>query len=338
MTRTTLIAEIGVNHNADWDLAVAMIEAAAKSGADVIKFQTAVPDLVQTRDAPMADYQIANTGKVESQLEMSRKFHFSHEIFPRLKLEVEKHQKVFMSTAFDLKSLDLLAAMGETTYKIPSGEITNLPFLRAVGLRAERVLLSTGMATWDEVQDAVKVLLSCRMEKPQITVLQCNTEYPTPFEHANLNAMVTMGRELGVAYGYSDHTLGIEAAIAAVALGATVIEKHFTTDHRLPGPDQMASLEPPVFAEMVRCIRNIELALGDGVKRPSASEVKNRLVARRSIFTASAISEGDVFDLNNLVVLRPETGMSPMRIDELLGRRAKRDLPAQYSLTLDDVE
>lgn len=338
MKPTLIIAEIGVNHNADWDVAVAMIQAAAKSGADVIKFQTAIPELVQTTQAPMAEYQVTNTGKEESQLEMSREFHFAHEAFPRLKAEVEKRGKVFMSTAFDLKSLDLLTAMGETTYKIPSGEITNLPYLRAIGFRAQKVLLSTGMATWQEVQDAVQALLACGMNKSQITVLQCNTEYPTPFEDVNLRAMVSMGESLGLEYGYSDHTLGIEAAIAAVALGATVIEKHFTIDCTLPGPDQKASLEPTDFAEMVRCIRNIEIALGDGIKRPTASEAKNKFIARRGVFTAAAVAVGEIFTLSNLIALRPEMGLSPMHIDQVLGKKAARNLPAQHPLSLDDVE
>ena len=338
MKPTLIIAEIGVNHNADWNLAVDMIQAAAKSGADVIKFQAAIPELVQTMLAPMAEYQVVNTGKEESQLEMSRKFHFAHDIFPQLKAEVEKYGKVFMSTAFDLKSLDLLVSMGETTYKIPSGEITNLPYLRAIGTRSQKVLLSTGMATWQEVQDAVQVLLTCGLSKSQLTVLQCNTEYPTPFKDVNLKAMVSMGENLGLEYGYSDHTLGIEAAIAAVALGATVIEKHFTTDNSLPGPDQKASLEPTVFAEMVRCIRNIEMALGSDVKQPTESEAKNKFIARRGVFSAAAIAAGESFTLDNLVVLRPELGLSPMLIDQVLGKKARRNLPPQHPLFLDDVE
>ena len=338
MKSTLIIAEIGVNHNADWNLAMDMIRAATESGADVIKFQTAIPEFVQTTQAPMAEYQIANTGKEESQLEMSRKFHFAHEVFPRLKAEVENRGKTFMSTAFDLRSLDLLTSLGETTYKIPSGEITNLPYLRAIGVRARKVLMSTGMATWQEVYDAVQALLACGMNKSQITVLQCNTEYPTPFEDVNLNAMVSFGRSMGLEYGYSDHTHGIEAAIAAVALGATVIEKHFTTDSNLPGPDQKTSLEPTAFSEMVRCIRNIEMALGDGIKQPSASEIKNKFIVRRSVFTATTVVAGERLTLNNLIVLRPEMGLSPMHIDQVLGKKAIRNLPTQHPLSLDDVE
>lgn len=338
MKSTLIIAEIGINHNADYDLAVAMINAAAESGADVIKFQTAIPELVQTKHAPMAEYQIANTGIEESQLDMSRKFHFAHSVFPLLKSEVEKCGKVFMSTAFDLESLDLLARMGETTYKIPSGEITNLPYLRSIGYRAKKVLMSTGMASLQEVRDAVQVLLSCGMDDSQLVILQCNTEYPTPFGDVNLRSMVSMGKDLGLEYGYSDHTSGIEAAIAAVALGATVIEKHFTLSNHLPGPDQSVSLDPPAFAEMVRCIRNIEQALGSDIKQPTGSEIRNKFIARRSIYTSTAVKAGEIITLSNLVMLRPENGLSPMQIDELLGRRAVRDLPAQYALTLDDVE
>jgi N,N'-diacetyllegionaminate synthase len=338
MSPVLIIAEIGVNHNANWELAVEMIKAAAAAGADVIKFQTAIPELVQTTGAPMAGYQVVNIGKVESQLEMSRKLHFAHEVFPSLKAEVKRLGKQFMSTAFDLKSLDFLTSLGETTYKIPSGEITNLPYLRAIGQRAKRVLMSTGMATFEEAREALQVLMDCGMTQSQIIVLQCNTEYPTPFKDVNLKAMVRLGAELGLDFGYSDHTLGIEAAIAAVALGARVIEKHFTIDCTLPGPDQKASLEPTAFAEMVRCIRNIELALGDSIKRPSPSELKNKAIARRSVFTATSIAAGENLSMNNLVILRPETGLSPMKIDQLLGRKALRDLPAEYPVSLDDVE
>ena len=338
MRRTLIIAEIGVNHNANWELAKAMIRSAAESGADVIKFQTAIPELVQTRLAPMAEYQVANTGKQESQLEMSKKLHFAHEIYPRLKDEVEKFGKVFLSTAFDLESLNLLVAMGETTYKIPSGEITNLPYLRAIAAIAKKVLLSTGMASFSEVTEAVHVLTANGISKSGITVLQCNTEYPTPFCDVNLSAMISMGKNLGLEYGYSDHTLGIEAALAAVALGASVIEKHFTIDNNLQGPDQMVSLDPRSFALMVRSIRNVELALGDGIKKPSPSESKNKSIVRRSIFTAKALASGEVLTMDNLVVLRPEVGISPMCIDRVLGKAVIRNLPAQYPLSLDDVK
>ena len=316
-----------------------MIEAAANCGVDAIKFQTAIPELVQTTSAPKADYQKVTTGNAdESQLEMSRKFHFTHDIFPLLKLEVEKRGKMFLSTAFDLKSLDYLTSMGETIYKIPSGEITNLPYLRAIASRAKEVYISTGMATMDEVEAAVNALLEAGQTKEQITVLQCNTEYPTPVSDVNLLAMVEMGKKLGLKYGYSDHTPGIEISVAAVALGATIIEKHFTTDKSLPGPDQQASLDPTEFKAMVDSIRNIEMALGNGVKSPSPSESKNKFIARRSIFTSRDISAGEIFSMENLVILRPESGISPMLIDEFIGKPAKMNIPNQTQIEWEHIQ
>jgi len=333
MTKTFIIAEIGVNHNADFNLAVDMIEAASNCGVDAIKFQTAVPELVQTSSAPKADYQKVTTGNAdESQLEMSRKFHFTHDIFPLLKQEVEKRGKMFLSTAFDLKSLDYLTSMGESIYKIPSGEITNLPYLRAIAQRASEVYISTGMATFDEVEAAVNALLASGQTKEQITVLQCNTEYPTPVSDVNLLAMVEMGKKLGLKYGYSDHTPGIEISVAAVALGATIIEKHFTTDKSLPGPDQQASLDPIEFKAMVDAIRNIEKALGSPEKKTSPSEAKNKFIARRSIFSSRDIEAGEILSLDNLVILRPESGISPMFIDEFIGKPALSEIPKQTAL------
>ncbi len=333
MTKTFIIAEIGVNHNADFNLAVDMIEAASNCGVDAIKFQTAVPELVQTSSAPKADYQKVTTGNAdESQLEMSRKFHFTHDIFPLLKQEVEKRGKMFLSTAFDLKSLDYLTRMGESIYKIPSGEITNLPYLRAIAQRASEVYISTGMATFDEVEAAVNALLASGQTKEQITVLQCNTEYPTPVSDVNLLAMVEMGKKLGLKYGYSDHTPGIEISVAAVALGATIIEKHFTTDKSLPGPDQQASLDPIEFKAMVDAIRNIEKALGSPEKKTSPSEAKNKFIARRSIFSSRDIEAGEILSLDNLVILRPESGISPMFIDEFIGKPALSAIPKQTAL------
>ena len=338
MNKTFIIAEIGVNHNADFNLAVEMIEAAAQTGVDAIKFQTAIPELVQTRLAPKAEYQKVTTGNAdESQLEMSRKFHFQHDTFPLLKAEVEKRGKLFLSTAFDLKSLDYLTQMGETIYKIPSGEITNLPYLRAIAQRAKTIYLSTGMANFEEVEAAVNALLNEGQSKENITVLQCNTEYPSPFEDVNLLAMVEMGKRLGINYGLSDHTPGIEASIAAVALGATLIEKHFTTDRNLPGPDQHASLLPSEFSALVSSIRNIEKAMGSAEKSPSPSESKNKYIARRSIYAARNIKAGEVLSMDNLVVLRPEGGISPMLIDKFIGQMAICDIPAQSALSWDHI-
>jgi N-acetylneuraminate synthase len=333
-----IIAEIGVNHNADMDLAYRMISEAANSGADIIKFQTAVPELVQTKNAKMAEYQVKNTGNKLSQLEMAKKIHFSIDKFALLKNEVERHGKVFMSTAFDMKSLGLLQSMGETEFKIPSGEITNLPYLRFIGSVAEKVIMSTGMATWSEVKDAIKVLSRCGVDKNNIIILQCNTEYPTPFNDVNLNAMVRMGEQLGVKYGYSDHTLGIEVAIAAVAMGAVLIEKHFTIDKKLPGPDQKVSLEPEEFKKMVDGIRNIESALGNFTKSPTLSELRNKEVVRRSVYSSRDLFKGDKVAMDDLVVLRPEQGLSPMKIDMLIGKRLKKDILFQNVIMLDDVE
>lgn len=339
MNKTFIIAEIGVNHNADFELAVEMIEAAANCGVDAIKFQTAVPELVQTSSAPKADYQKVTTGNAdESQLEMSRKFHFTHDIFPLLKQEVEKRGKMFLSTAFDLKSLDYLTSMGESIYKIPSGEITNLPYLRAIAQRASEVYISTGMATFEEVEAAVNALLEAGQTKEQITVLQCNTEYPSPYSDVNLLAMVEMGKKLGLKYGYSDHTPGIEISVAAVALGATIIEKHFTTDKSLPGPDQQASLDPAEFKAMVNAIRNIELALGNPEKRTSPSEAKNKFIARRSIFTSRDIEVGEILSMDNLVILRPESGISPMLIDEFIGKPVLCPIPKQTAIDWSHIQ
>ncbi len=333
MTKTFIIAEIGVNHNADFNLAVDMIEAASNCGVDAIKFQTAVPELVQTSSAPKADYQKVTTGNAdESQLEMSRKFHFTHDIFPLLKQEVEKRGKMFLSTAFDLKSLDYLTSMGESIYKIPSGEITNLPYLRAIAQRASEVYISTGMATFEEVEAAVNALLAAGQTKEQITVLQCNTEYPTPVADVNLLAMVEMGKKLGLKYGYSDHTPGIEISVAAVALGATIIEKHFTTDKSLPGPDQLASLDPIEFKSLVDSIRNVEKSLGSPQKSTSSSEAKNKYIARRSIFSSRDIEAGEILSMDNLVILRPESGISPMLIDEFIGKPALSAISKQTAL------
>ncbi len=339
MKSTFIIAEIGVNHNADFDLAVEMIESASKCGVDAIKFQTAIPELVQTSSAPKAEYQKVTTGNAEeSQLEMSRKFHFTHDIFPLLKQEVEKRGKMFLSTAFDLKSLEYLTNMGETIYKIPSGEITNLPYLRAIASRAKEVYISTGMATMEEVEAAVNALLDAGQTKEQITVLQCNTEYPTPVSDVNLLAMVEMGKKLGLKYGYSDHTPGIEISIAAVALGATIIEKHFTTDKSLPGPDQQASLDPIEFKAMVDAIRNVDVAMGNGIKSPSVSESKNKFIARRSIFTSRDIEAGEILSMDNLVILRPESGLSPMLIDEFIGKPVKVAIPKQSQLEWEHIK
>lgn len=322
--RTLIIAEAGVNHNGSLDLAMRLVRAAADAGADLVKFQTFVATRLVAAHAAKADYQRDTTDKDESQLEMVRKLELSMADHERLVVECGKHGIGFFSTAFDVQSLDDLMTLGLDRIKIPSGEITNLPYLRRVASYAKPVLLSTGMATLGDVEAAVDVLEAGGIPRSTITVLHCNTEYPTPFEDVNLRAMANLGRALGVAFGYSDHTAGIEIPIAAVALGARVIEKHFTLDRSLPGPDHRASLEPQELEAMVRGIRNVELAMGDGVKRPTPSEAKNRPIARKSIVAAVPIRAGEVFSETNLAAKRPGTGISPMRWDEVIGRAAPR--------------
>ena len=325
MTKTFIIAEAGVNHNADLGLARGLIDAAASAGADAVKFQTAIPELVVTRYAQKADYQKETSRADESQLEMIRKILFPLETHGKLKAYCEERGIIFFSTAFDPISLDFLEKLGQPYHKIPSGEITNLPYLRQVGGYRRPVILSTGMSTLGEIEAALEVLEQSGTGRERITVLHCNTEYPTPMTDVNLRAMQTIRDAFGVRVGYSDHTQGIEVALAAVALGATMIEKHFTLDRNLPGPDHKASLEPDELKAMVSAIRNIELAMGDGIKRPSSSEAKNLSIVRRSLVAAHAIRAGEVFSEANLTAKRPGTGLSPMRWDEVMGRKAPRD-------------
>jgi N,N'-diacetyllegionaminate synthase len=325
MGKTLIIAEAGVNHNADLNLAYKLIDVAVSAGVDAVKFQTAIPELVTTRYAQKAAYQKESSGANESQIEMIRKINFSLDKYDLLKKYCDEKKITFFSTAFDLVSLEYVEKLGQPYHKIPSGEITNLPYLRKVGIYGRRVILSTGMATLSEVEAALNILVQAGTPHDRITVLHCNTEYPTPMVDVNLRAMLTIRDTLGVRVGYSDHTLGIEVAAAAVALGATIIEKHFTLDRDLPGPDHKASLEPDELKAMVVAIRNIEKAMGDGIKRPSSSEAKNKPIARKSLVAACSIREGEIFSENNLTVKRPGTGLSPMRWDEVLGRNAMRN-------------
>ena len=319
-----IIAEAGVNHNGKIENAIEMISVAKESGADAIKFQTAVPELVMTVNAEKADYQIDLTEKTESQLEMVKKIHLPLKDYKILKAECELTNIEFMSTPFDHESIKLLADLGLERFKVPSGEITNLPYLRHVGRLGKSVIMSSGMSDLKEIETALGVLEKAGTLRRQITVLHCNTEYPTPMEDVNLNAMLTMRDGLGVQVGYSDHTLGIEISIAAVALGATVIEKHFTLDRTLTGPDHRASLEPYELKAMIQAIRNIEKSLGDGIKQPSLSEQKNIPIVRRSIVAARDIQKEEVFTEENLAVKRPGTGISPMLWDEVIGKVANR--------------
>ncbi len=323
--RTLIIAEAGVNHNGDWQMARRLIDAAADAGADLVKFQTFSADGLVTKSAGKAEYQKAATCSDESQQEMLRRLEIPEEIHRELIAHARAIGIGFFSTAFDLPSLAMLASLGLDRFKIPSGEITNLPYLRQVAGYGKPIILSTGMATAEEIGDALAALEKAGAARNQITVLQCNTEYPTPVEDVNLRAMLAIGEKFGVAIGYSDHTEGIEVSIAAAALGATVIEKHFTLDRALPGPDHKASLEPGELKAMVAAIRNVEKAMGDGRKTPSASEAKNKSVARKSLVAAKPIRAGDVFTEENLTAKRPGSGVSPMAWDKVIGTRSKRD-------------
>lgn len=334
-----IIAEAGVNHNGDFDMACEMVRAAARAGADYVKFQTAVPELVISGVAPQAEYQKENTGKVESQLDMCRRIHLPLEAYPKLKELCREEGIGFMSTPFDLVSLDFLASMGQDWMKVPSGEITNLPYLRKIARAGIPVILSTGMSDISEVEEAIGILTGNHplakgpresgdvgfLRKEDIIVLHCTTQYPAPLDDVNLLAMKRMADRLGIRTGYSDHTRGIEVALAAAALGAEVIEKHFTLSRDLEGPDHKASLEPGELAEMVRCIRNIRRALGNGEKEVADSERPNIEVARKSIVAARNIKKGEVLTEENITVKRPGNGISPMRWDEILGTPAARE-------------
>lgn len=321
---TLIIAEAGVNHNGDIRLAKQLIAEAAKAGADLVKFQTFVTGKIISAQAPKAEYQKGSTDPLESQYDMVRKLELSRADHETLIEECAKHGIAFFSTAFDADSFDLLMELGIDLVKIPSGELTNLPFLRHACRLGMPVLLSTGMASLGDIEAAIEAIESAGTPRSMITVLHCTTEYPAPMEDVNLLAMASMGKAFGVAVGYSDHTPGIEVAIAAVALGAKVIEKHFTLDRSMPGPDHLASLEPSEFAAMVAAIRNIERALGDGIKRPSPSERKNIGIARKSLVASRPIAAGERLDAGNMTTKRPGTGISPMRWDEICGRVAKR--------------
>ncbi len=321
-----VIAEAGVNHNGSSQIARELIETAAEAGADLVKFQTFSADRLVTSSASKADYQLETTYTRESQHEMIRKLELSREMHEELIAHCKKCGVEFFSTGFDPQSVDLLAELGLDRFKIPSGEITNLPYLRHVGQYGKPVILSTGMARLGEIEAALEVLEASGTPRERVTVLHCNTEYPTPMADVNLKALLAIRDALGVEVGYSDHTLGIEVPIAAVAMGATVIEKHFTLDRNLPGPDHRASLEPDELKAMVQAIRNIEMALsGDGLKRPSPSESKNLDIVRKSLVALAPIKAGEPFTEANLGAKRPGSGISPMRWDDFIGRPANRD-------------
>ena len=323
--RTLIIAEAGVNHNGDLSLAKHLIDVAADAGADLVKFQTFDADRLVTRAATKAAYQLGSTDGGQSQHEMLRRLTLSATMHEDLMAHCAVRKIGFFSTGFDLASIDLLVSLGQNHFKIPSGEITNLPYLRHIGRLCKPVIMSTGMASLGEIEAAIDALENAGTPRAVITALHCTTEYPAPMADVNLRAMLSIGAAFNVAVGYSDHTAGIEVPIAAVALGATVIEKHFTTDRSLPGPDHKASLEPPELKAMVSAIRHVELALGTGIKRLMPSEAGNRLVARKSLVASRPIQAGEPFSAQNLAVKRPGTGISPMRWDEVIGRSAPRE-------------
>lgn len=333
--KTIIIAEAGVNHNGSFEMAREMVKVAAESGADYVKFQTAVPELVISEVAPKAEYQKETTGSGQSQLDMCRAIHLPLSDYATLCEICKEYGIGFMSTPFDLVSIDCLAQLEMDYWKIPSGEITNLPYLRKIARKGGKVILSTGMSTIDEVETAMRILEDGGIRRCDIALLHCNTQYPTPMRDVNLRAMETLANLGPGAVGYSDHTIGIEVPIAAVSMGAKIIEKHFTLDKTLPGPDHRASLDPIELTQMVRAIRNIEIAMGKSEKVVSQSERPNIEVARKSIVAARPIAKGEIFTEENITVKRPGNGISPMKWDEVIGRMAPRDFPYDSLIELD---
>ena len=329
-----IIAEAGVNHNGDMALAKQLIDTAADAGADLVKFQTFSADRLVTQQAKKADYQCVSTASAETQHQMLSRLELTEDMHDELIAHCAKRNIGFFSTGFDIESVDFLISLGINHLKIPSGEITNLPYLRHIGRFGKHVIVSTGMSTLGDIEAAIDVLEQAGTSRSLITVLQCTSEYPAPMDEVNLSAMQTIQAAFGVAIGYSDHTAGIEASIAAAALGASVIEKHFTLDKNLPGPDHKASLEPYNLKSMIEAIRNIEIALGDGIKRPTSSESRNKSVARKSLVASKCIKTGEVFSAENITTKRPGTGMSPMTWDTVIGRKAARDFTVDELIEL----
>ena len=325
MDKVFIIAEAGVNHNGSIALAKKLIDVASEAGADAVKFQTFKAEKLVSKNAPKAAYQKKTTDPAESQFEMIKKLELDVNAHKELMTYCKQKGIMFLSTPFDHDSIELLNNLGLEIFKIPSGEITNLPYLRHIGSLKKRVIMSTGMADIGEIEDALDVLITAGTPKENITILHANTMYPTPMEDVNLRAIQTIACTFGCDVGYSDHTLGIEVPIAAVAMGAKVIEKHFTLDKTMEGPDHKASLEPDELKAMVQAIRNIEKALGSGIKKPSPSERPNIEVARKSIVAARPIKKGELFTEENLTIKRPGNGISPMRWDEIIGTEAQKD-------------
>lgn len=326
MKKVFIIAEAGVNHNGSIELAKKLIDVAVAAKVDAVKFQTFKTELCISKNTKKADYQIENTeNSEETQFEMVKKLELNEDAHEELIAYCAEKKIIFLSTPFDHDSIKLLHKLHLDIFKIPSGEINNLPYIRAIGKLGKKIVLSTGMANLGEIEAALNILITAGTPKEFITVLHANTEYPTPMQDVNLRAMVTIGQAFDIDYGYSDHTLGIEVPTAAVALGASVIEKHFTLDRTMDGPDHKASLEPKELCAMVKAIRNIEQALGSSVKQPSPSESKNIDIARKSIVSNTAIKKGETFTTSNLAIKRPGNGINPMRWDELLGTQATKD-------------
>ena len=325
MSKVFIIAEAGVNHNGSLEIAKKMIDVAVDAGADAVKFQTFKAEKLVCRNAQKAEYQKKTTDKNESQFEMIKKLELDLNAHRELIMHCTERGIVFLSTPFDLDSIHLLHELGLEIFKIPSGEITNLPYLKEIGTLKKKVIMSTGMANLKEVEGALDVLTQAGTALEDITVLHCNTEYPTPFKDVNLLAMLTIQEAFKVKVGYSDHTLGIEVPIAAVALGAKVIEKHFTLGKNMQGPDHKTSLVPEELNGMVKAIRNIEKALGSGIKQPSHSELKNKSVARKSIIAVKSIKKGEVFTSENITAKRPGIGISPLEWDRVIGSKALRN-------------
>lgn len=325
MNKVFIIAEAGVNHNGSIELAKKLIDVASESGADAVKFQTFKAEKLVSKNAQKADYQKQTTNNSESQFDMIKKLELDLDTHKELMAYCKTKNIMFLSTPFDHDSIELLSDLGLEIFKIPSGEITNLPYLRHIGKLNKKVILSTGMADIGEIEDALDILISAGTKKENITVLHANTMYPTPMEDVNLKAMLTIGNSFDIAFGYSDHTLGIEVDIAAVAMGASCIEKHFTLDCTMEGPDHKASLEPDELKAMVKAIRNIELALGSSVKKPSKSEIPNMQIARKSIVAKLDIKKGDKLSEENITIKRPGNGINPMRWDEIVGTIATKD-------------
>ena len=337
MKKVIIIAEAGVNHNGNISVAKKLIDVASEAGVDYVKFQTFKTENLVTKNAKKAKYQIENTNEAGSQFDMLKKLELNVEAHHLLIDYCAQKNIKFLSTGFDLESLDLLNNLNIDIFKVPSGEITNLPYLEKVASFGKPVILSTGMCTMEEIKDAFEVILAGGIKKENIMILHCNSEYPTPMEDVNLTAMLSIEKELGVKIGYSDHTLGIEIPIAAVAMGAVCIEKHFTLDKGMEGPDHKASLEPNELKSMVNAIRNIEKALGNRVKTPSFSEKENIKIARKSIHTNKNLIKGHKLTPNDLIMLRPGIGISPMKYEKLIGRKIKTDLDSHHILTLEDL-